>query len=190
MSKDIYNPCSSRLIEGMLDPLVGHLKNFLSESFFIENERWLGKTGNIFAIIAAFAFLVIGLRFAIKEDSFNMFLMGIGVFLGVILVQYVAIKFVTPTLTGIQNAQTAISDNSVLSTIALLIFLSGLAALIGGIYMAIESDEFQLFLMGIGIFFSTLYASCLYLNPSLITPVRLQNWTRRIRLESAFYLAG
>jgi hypothetical protein len=169
------NPCHFTLLESTIDPLVFFLREFLSEEFFLESERWVGKVGNFFAVVAAFIFLIIGFRFAIKFDSFNSFLIGIGFFVGVFLIQYISIKFVVPIITSIQNSQTAISDSSFLDIIALLFFLSGLGALGVSIFFAVKSDTFNLVIIGFGAFFSTSYAACLYLNPSLINIVVIES---------------
>jgi hypothetical protein len=136
------NPCHFTLLESTIDPLVFFLREFLSEELFLESERWLGKVGNFFAVVSAFIFLIIGFRFAIKLDSFNSFLIGIGFFVGVFLIQYISIKFVVPIITSIQNSQTAISDSSFLDIIALLFFLSGLSALGVSIFFAVKSMSF------------------------------------------------
>lgn len=162
------NPCHFPLLESVIDPLVLLLRKFLSEEFFFESEKRLGKSGNLFAVISAFIFLIIGFRFAIKFDSFNSFLMGIGFFIGVFLIQYISIKFIVPTVTSIQNLQTEISDSSFLDIIALLFFLGGLGALGVSIFFAIKLESFYLVIIGFGAFFSTLYVACLYLNPNLI----------------------
>jgi hypothetical protein len=169
------NPCQFSILERTVDPLVSLIRILLSETFFFENEKWIGRIGNFSAILSAISILIIGCRTAIKDDSFNVFLISIAGFLMVLLVQYVAIKFVEPTIKSIKNIQTSVSDESVLDIIALLFFLSGIIAFCTSVYFAIKFDNFKLFLIGVGVFFSTCYAACLYINPKLVNIVVVES---------------
>jgi hypothetical protein len=170
-----HNPCHFSLLENAIDPFVILIRKTLSESFFFESENWIAKLGNLSAVISAFLFLTLGVRAAIKEDSFNAFMIGIAAFLLTLLVQYISIKFVEPTISSILNIQTSVSDSSILDIISLLFFLSGLGALVTGAYFAIKLDEFNDFLIGICMFFSASFAASLYINPNLVNIVIIES---------------
>lgn len=166
--KNESNPCEFKFLENKVDSGISLLRELFSEIFFVKSERLFGQIGNFFSVIAAFTFLIIGISFAIKNDSFNAFLFGIVLFSTVILAQYISIKLVNPIITSVENLPTSISNSSILDIVALLSFLIGICFLIASIYFSVKFNELKLLIIGFGIFLSNSYAVCVFLNPKLI----------------------
>lgn len=152
-----------------IDKFLNFLRKEYFADFFVKNEKWLTKYGLYGLYVSAFLGLVISIVFPIRYDIHFGYSLGIGFawLFACIITHYTACKFLPTINTIINTTPTRLSSKAFLDSFALIIGVTGVIMLCGGLYLWIKTSSFETFVGAIFIFIFCEYLLSLSLNPRM-----------------------
>lgn len=149
-------------------------EGYLSD-FFEKNELWLLRAGFFGLYVLAVIGLITAVSVPIRYDGFSFwfwFFGGLGWVLFCAGLHYAAYKMLPSLVKLIESTPTKLSSYAFLECSAVAVGISGMAALIGGIWMSIASKSFEVAIGGAFLFILSQYLMALLLKPSLVNVAR------------------
>lgn len=169
MSKAIKN--DEIYTASLIDKFFQWLKKTTYNNFLENNEKWVNKASlSLMYFIAAMS-LITAIVMLLKYDALNTRHVLAAGFCGLLItlvLQYVAAKSLPCLNLMVHNTPVKLSSTSVLDIVALAAGILGIASLIGGLISAIASENFGLFIIGIGLFIICEYWLAMALKPEAL----------------------
>ena len=128
--------------------LVNLLRGLLGRGRIIRNASSARTLGHLLLLIVSVLYLLGSLWVAIKVDSMEIMLLGVGVFIAMGVGQYVADKFIAAGTSLLRSTPTSLNNLVLLDVIGLVAVLIGLAALGAGVVTAIQTDSLLPLILG------------------------------------------
>ena len=150
-----------------MDGLLDLAKKPLNESFFDQSSLFLTRLGNFGLLISALVTLVLFIVLTFRMGFDSLFL-GIAFVLGLLLAQYVALKFLDSGVSLVKASPSKLSSKAFLECFAMLALVGGLAILIYQITDAISSKNLDSLWQGLAFFALSWFMACIALNPSMV----------------------
>ena len=161
------NPMS--ITDGLIDNALTFIRKLLDEGFFERNEKFFVTAAAYATPVAAVLGLVIAIVAAVKTDSLAIFMLGFA-WVGLVVVShFVGSRFLVTCKSIIENNRSTISTPEFLNVSALVMTITMLAAIVGGIYLSIKMSEVEPLYTAVPVSILLLYCINLVLNPSLIS---------------------
>ena len=160
---------SSCMSEKIGDKLLAVIRGQLTPVRYEAAERGLVAIGRIAMIVAALSGLLYGIVSGVKDDQLSPVIEGLAVVVIVVILQYVAAKFMDVGARLLQTSPSELSSEAFLACIALIAFLAGVVALAGGTIQAIRESLWAPFGWGAALFLVCELIVCLCLNPSMLS---------------------
>lgn len=168
-----FNPMA--ISDGLIDKLIHFFRNTLTADFFNKNNTALEKWATWATPAAALIGLLIAIVGAIKVDSFQLVLLGIGWVISVAISYYIGSRFLSSCKRTIQNNPTKISSLEYLNAVGLILIIVLFGLVIGGIYTAVKFSSMGVLLWIVPLAVALVYYICIFLNPHLITTEIVEN---------------
>jgi hypothetical protein len=153
----------------LLEKLVERFKGLLTEKILDFCIKWLLVIGHVGIIVSAGLGFFFSLIYAIKENSFNGFLMGIVWVLLLFVVQYTAHKFSTAGEDLIKNNPSQLASKTFLDCFGFLVLIGGVVVFIMALVGLIKGMPFSMFLEGLALFVFMEFVALIAFNPKTIT---------------------
>lgn len=133
----------------LIDRLLGLLGKILNVSLFHHLRNFCGSIAHWSVLVFAALVILSALMAAIKMDSFALFAGGIGLLAAIVVLQYIAAKFLYAGTSLIEGTPTGLSSKAFTDCFALVFLLAALGFLFGGIVSAVNANELKL-VIGLG----------------------------------------
>jgi len=130
---------------------------------------WLTRLGHMGILLSAAIGFIFCLVLAIRGNSFEFFLYGVGWVLLIFVAQYTAHKFLPAGKNLVKNNPSRISSQAFLDCFAFLALIGGVVVLIFSIVTAIRVESFDPFLWGLGVFAVLEFFSMVGFNAKVVT---------------------
>lgn len=172
MQKELSNKKIDQFfIANIIDALLNKLKTGYMADFFESNQKWLVKTGLYGMYVSAVLGLICSVAFPIMYDKIQWGIslaVGGGFFVFCIVAHYLAVKFLPSVDALLKSTPSSMGSRAFLDSFAFLFVVSGVFSLVCGLVIAIASDSFYSFILGVFgfIFFEYLVSLCL--KPELL----------------------
>ena len=129
------------VLANMIGGLIGQARALLSIPRLRALFGFCHAFGQILVVIGAALALIYGIVYAIKYDSFQPFLAGLIAVLLLAVLQFVAKRLLDACASIVQSSPTRVGSLAVIESIALLLLLAAVAALVSGIIAAIQFES-------------------------------------------------
>ncbi len=130
--------------------------------------KWLTVFGHYSILAASALSLLIGIIGAIRLESFTFFLMSLGFAVGILVVQYIAHRFLKAGEILIGNNPSSLSSGAFLDSVGLIAMISGILALLYSLYPAIKGPSLEFLIMGVASFVFLEFVALVALNPKTV----------------------
>ena len=135
----------------LIDALLGWVGKILSADLLDTLDEWAKKFGHFALILSALLLFFFDVLAGIKIGSFfSKFLMGLLIIPVILILQYLAYKFLDAGKALIKKSPSNISTNAFFQGIALLLLLGVLGTFFGGLYFSIATKSLLPVGMGLG----------------------------------------
>lgn len=135
---------SNTLLGDLVGRVLGVVANALSPSL-VQTALTLAKRVGHYAVLAGGALtLVYAIYAGIRDNSFGVFAVGLGLVAALAVAQYAAMRFLDAADTLISNTPGRVSSSAFLECTGLLLLLFAASALLGGIAASIRLGTIQL----------------------------------------------
>src|SRR5215469_2235392 len=148
----------------VIDGVLGKLRSVFTVDTCKEHMslfRTLGHTG---IVLAAVFGVVAGTVAAIKSDSFVQFLLGLGWFVGILIIDYISRRFDQTSETLVKSTRSYLSSTIYVDAIALLLMVTSVGLFAAGIFGAIKTGSVAFLLKTGGLSVWMFYISLITLN--------------------------
>jgi len=153
----------------ILEKLYKWLEGILNVNVLDFATKWAGRIGHWSLVAAAGLGFLFSLIFAIRINKFDSFLIGIGWFLLVFVIQFTAQRFLGAGKTLIGNNTSRLASRAFLECVAFLAAILGVVVLIGSIITAVRLGSLMPFLSGLGGFVFLEFLAMVTFHPQTIT---------------------
>jgi hypothetical protein len=160
--------CRALVVTGILERLLGIARSWFDEKILRWTVEWSKTIGHYALLAAAVVGIVVGLVGAIKMDSFYFFLGGVGWVLLLLVLQYIAYRFVGAGNALIDTSPSKLRTTAFLDCVALVGIIGGVILLVGGLISGIRAGDLRPVAVGIGSFVLVEYLACFALNPRIL----------------------
>jgi len=168
--KDAKQGAPAHLIMvNLLEKIVAFFRTKLTVGLLDFTVTWMYKIGHFALLVAAGLGFLLTMVYAIKFDSFNVFLTGIAWVILVFVVQYTAHRFSDAGEGLIRDNPTTLSSRSFLDCFGFLTLIGGVVVVIMSLVTAIRVDSFEPFLYGVGAFLFLEFMALISFNPSTVS---------------------
>ena len=130
--------------------------------------KWLTVIGHYSILVAAAIALLVGIIGAIRLESFTFFLTSLGFAVGILVVQYIAHRFLKAGEILIDNNPSALSSGAFLDSIGLIALIMGILTFLSFTYSAIKAPSIVFLIMGIASFIFLEFVALVALNPKTV----------------------
>ena len=154
----------TKLIEKFVDLIRKLLKPQLLE-FCI---HWLTKLANFAIFLAAVLAVLFGIIGAIRLESFTFFIYSLAFAVGILIVQYIAKKFLYAGDTLVDNNPSSLSSSAFLDSVGLLAAIAGVGGFLYYVYEAIRVPALMPLLVGLAAFILFEFVALVALNPKIV----------------------
>jgi len=153
----------------LVDALLEWVGRILSAKLLDTLDEWAKKVGHLALILSAVLLFVFDVLAGIKLGPFvSKTLMGLLIFPTVIVVQYLAYKFLDAGKAIIAKSPSNISTKAFFECIALLLLLGAVGAFFGGIFASIQTESLIPMGLGLGVTLILAYSLGVALNRSTV----------------------
>jgi hypothetical protein len=149
----------------LLEKVVEFFKGVLTSKLLEFCIKWAYRIGHFGIIVAACLGFLFALIFAIRSNSFQAFLYGIGWVILIFVVQYTAHKFSNAGETLIKDNPSKLSSKIFLDCFGFLVLIGGVVIFIVFIIQAIQIGSVYPFLAGLGTFIFLEFIALISFNP-------------------------
>lgn len=156
------------IMVNLLEKIVCFFQKKLTVGLLEFSVTWMYKIGHFALIVAAGLGFLFTFVFAIKFNSFDVFLMGLAWVILVFVVQYTAHRFSDAGDGLIRNNPTTLSSKAFLDCFGFLTLIGGVVVLIMAVVKAIQLGSFAEFLFGLGFFLLLEFLALISFNPSIV----------------------
>jgi hypothetical protein len=153
----------------ILEKVYNWLEGLLSVKVLDFSTTWAGRIGHWALVAAACLGFLYSLIFAIRINKFDSFLIGIGWFLLVFVIQFTAHRFLGAGKSLIANNPSRLSSRAFLECVAFLAAILGVVVLINSIITAVRAGSLFPFLSGLGAFVFLEFLAMVTFHPQTIT---------------------
>lgn len=143
-------------------------RNILTPELLEFSSKWLTILGHYSILIAAGLALLIGIVGGIRLESFMFFLMALGFAVGILVVQYIAHRFLKAVQKLIENNPSAMSSGAFLDSIGLIAKIGGIKAFLYNMYPAIKRPSLEFLVIGIALFVLLEFIALVALHPKTV----------------------
>ena len=163
--------------DALIDKSIIFFKKLLNDSFFRNSEKLCEAAATYATPASAVIGLLMALTFAVKTDSFSVFLMGFVWVVLLAILYYIGSRFLNSCKALIRNNRSEISNKEYLNILGLIAILTLEAVVVGGAYMSIKFSAIDPIKWALVASIPILYGICMLLNPTLITTYVTKNAT-------------
>lgn len=153
--------------------LLESMRKVLTEKFLGGALAVLTRAGHTLVLVGAALGLVYSVVLAVRANSFTFFGIGLGLTLLLAILQYVALRFFTANEALVKNSPSRVGSAALLDCLALILLVGAVLGLLGGVVVAIRTEEFGPFVAAVFSAAVMLLAAGAALNPKL-SNVRLE----------------
>jgi hypothetical protein len=136
----------------LMEKLVEFFKKVLTTGLLEFCTKWLSLIGHIAIIVAAGLGFIFSLVYAIKDNNFFAFLIGLAWVVGLFVIQYTAHKFLTAGGGLIKNNPTKLASRAFFDCVGFIVLIGGVVVLVLHTIALIQGAPFTYFLQGLGMF--------------------------------------
>ena len=130
--------------------------------------KWLTIFGHYSILVASALALLIGIIGAIRLERFTFFLMSLGFAVAILVVQYIAHRFLKAGEILISNNPSSLSSGAFLDSVGLIALIAGILAFLYNIYPAIKGPSIMYLIIGIASFVLFEFVALVTLNPKTV----------------------
>lgn len=152
-----------------IDRTLSAMKSVMSAQLFERVESGINSLARFATPLSGILGVLIILVIAIKMDSLQMFLVAFGWVFLLILLYYIGNKLQNTCHNTISNNPFTIASQGILDVLIVTYAVVGVAALIGGFYVAIKFSSITAVLTGAVVFLVTMYFIWILFHPHLVT---------------------
>ncbi len=156
------------LVINIIEKLLIKAKARWNQGFFDENAAWVEKVGHYCVLLSAVLGFLAGLISAIKFDQMTPLGIGIIWMFTLLVLQFIAHKFIVASAKLIKSTESQMSSPSFLDSLSVVNILVGFGCLIGGIFLAIKTSDWTFVISGIMMFWAFEYFASLSMNPKML----------------------
>ncbi len=130
------------ILSSFIGILIGKARTLLSIPRLTALFTAAGSFGQLIVLAGALLALIYGIVYAIKYDSFEIFLYGLASVLILAVLQFVARRLLDACASILKTSPTRVASVAVLECLGLVLLLAALGALVSGIIAAIQIESF------------------------------------------------
>jgi hypothetical protein len=155
------------LLTGFIGGLIAKARALLSVPFLETLFRVANSLGQILVLAGAGLALIYGVVYAVKYNSFEIFLTGLASVLLLAVLQFVAKRLLEACASVVKNSPTRVASLAVIECLALLLLLGAVGALLHGIMTAIQLESVVPLVPALVFFVALAAAAGIALHPAL-----------------------
>lgn len=156
------------IVNSAIAALIDFFRRSLGATAFLAAEKSLVRLGAYAAAVAAFCGAGLGLYLAVKNDETSLLFISVGWAFLVAVMHYIGSRMLVGGRVVLRNAPTDISSQDYLEVLGLCCILMFAGSLVGGLYVAVKTSDFDFLWYGLGLSMVALSFASMYLNPSII----------------------
>ena len=131
------------ILSSFIGVLLGKARGLLSVARLTALFSAAGAFGQLVVLLGALLALIYGIVYAIKWDSFEIFLYGLASVFVLAVLQFVAKRLLDACASILKTSPTRVASVAVLECFSLVLLLSAIGLLVGGIITAIRNESFM-----------------------------------------------
>jgi hypothetical protein len=130
---------ANTLMADFVAGLLGKVGRILSPALVVRSLQAAKKVGHFAVLVGGALTLAYAIFDAIKQNSFSVFAVGLGLVVALAVAQFAAVRFLNAADTIVSNTPSRVSSSAFLECAGLLILLLAATILLGGIAGAISA---------------------------------------------------